>query len=84
MLKPLLFGVALVLILLGFTCVARRQVHSAAATGRPLDHMGDGLKCQKCGKGGAKAGKGYWYECPHCHEHFRMKWNEERGEVEVW
>lgn len=82
--KHVLILVAIVFVISGLTCVLRRTViETHRSTGRPFDHMGDLIKCPKCGQGGTKAGRGYWYNCPHCKEHYRMRWNADEKRIDV-
>lgn len=83
MFVPVVLAVSVVAMLSGLLSAFNYRVMQHNAGGRPFDHLGDGIKCAKCGVGGVKAERGYWYSCPHCHEHYRMRLAEDSS-VEVW
>jgi hypothetical protein len=85
---PLLF-VAVFLLGSVTTCrdAATKAVHNAAlwddAQGHPLDHAGDGLKCQNCG-GALCWQRGYAYSCQSCATTVQARYHSETGWIEFF
>lgn len=75
------FGVAAVVVLGSVT--VHRSIVLTAASGRPLDHLGDRIRCLKCHANGVRAGAGYNYHCEHCGADYRARMNHTTHTAEI-